>query len=538
MCRRTYTHAKMMKLQQSATCPVCLEGAHTDNDDYQENWNQWHAHLLELEAQTEPWLSWQKKEPIVTHKVDGCDMLHWLCRACVYKHNPVSGKFAIETCPVCRFELSIPGRDAENLVNLTEYAHIDVSDEESNEMSFSDDDSESETDVDVFISGYQVSTLGHMSLDCVLTKEVSTQNAARAAGQDITNASVLMVFTRNALYTPCGDERRNWGVQFLSHAISKLEDLNCMYREELGAGHIRPGIFMQFSLFEHAAAAGRHILALPPYFADGRFVTPLYDFSPDGRHAVQMQGFRNELRNNFDDESSDAHNEEVYASASVFFLQAIFPEFIAADQEAIAIYNDGQLLELNAQYNLVPPAFTKREYVVQVLYVIDNIVQRYNQSVYPDRVANTVLPTILGFVQTIIAPRPWVIMQIIQIRDQFKIPPAHLRARRQLWNFGIRIAYADLTLSRQPSISQHQFFERVTAFWQYLDSRDILIFNRIPLLSSVPITSAALIEAAGIEVDPPWIGRTPGPLASVVGPRNELIFEGMKYIDDTSHFFI
>jgi len=45
---RIHTY-KMMKLQQSATCPVCLEGAHTDTDGYQENCNQWHAHLIRID---------------------------------------------------------------------------------------------------------------------------------------------------------------------------------------------------------------------------------------------------------------------------------------------------------------------------------------------------------------------------------------------------------------------------------------------------------------------------------------------------------
>ena len=98
--------------------------------------------------------------------------------------------------------MNIPARDADNLANMQEYAQRDISDEESDEHSSSNNEDESEHDVDVFISGYRPSSLRHMSLECMLTREVSTQNAARAAGQDITNLSVLMVFTRNALYTP------------------------------------------------------------------------------------------------------------------------------------------------------------------------------------------------------------------------------------------------------------------------------------------------------------------------------------------------
>jgi hypothetical protein len=127
-------------------------------------------------------------------------------------------------------------------------------------------------------------------------------------------------------------------------------------------------------------------------------------------------------------------------------------------------------------------------------------------------------------------------MQIIQIREQPHIlvganqnagviPPAH----RRFWNNGIRIAYADLTLIRRPGITPPQLYERVAAFWQYLDSRDINVYSRVGLVS-VSNTLFALIAAAGIEVEPPFVGRSPGPLATVIGPRNELIFEAMKYI--------
>ena len=216
----------MMKVQQSTTCPVCLEGPDIDNDDYAENWNDWHQHLLELEEQTAPWLAWQKREPIATHKTDTNDIVHWLCRECVYRHDPVTRQFAIQACPVCRGVITIPGRDVATLPNREEYAHLNISDEESDEHEISEVEDEDDEDIKVYISGYQTNTL--LPLECMLTKEVSIRNAARSAGQDITNASVLMVFTRNASYTPCGDERRNWGVQFLLHSIEMLKDFNCM----------------------------------------------------------------------------------------------------------------------------------------------------------------------------------------------------------------------------------------------------------------------------------------------------------------------
>jgi len=49
---------EMMKLQQTAVCPVCFEGLHEgpDQHDYQANWDYWHEHSLSLEQDTAPWL--------------------------------------------------------------------------------------------------------------------------------------------------------------------------------------------------------------------------------------------------------------------------------------------------------------------------------------------------------------------------------------------------------------------------------------------------------------------------------------------------
>jgi len=122
----------MTKLQQTAACPVCFDGLQEgpDQHDYQANWNYWHEHSRSLEQDTAPWVSWQKKEPLVTHEVTGSDTMtkHWLCRGCVYRHNPASGQFSILNCPVCRHVLDIPGRVAGSVAHLQEYASEDVQD--------------------------------------------------------------------------------------------------------------------------------------------------------------------------------------------------------------------------------------------------------------------------------------------------------------------------------------------------------------------------------------------------------------------------
>ena len=122
----------MMKLQQTAVCPVCLDGLPDgcDIDNYEANWKYWHEHSLGLEQHSEEWVLWQKKEPIVTHEVEGSDTVtkHWLCRECVYRHDPVSGTFSILDCPICRQKLVIPGRETGSVAHLQEYAIEDVSD--------------------------------------------------------------------------------------------------------------------------------------------------------------------------------------------------------------------------------------------------------------------------------------------------------------------------------------------------------------------------------------------------------------------------
>ena len=103
----------------------------------------------------------------------------------------------------------------------------------------------------------------------------------------------------------------------------------------------------------------------------------------------------------------------------MLFWLTIIPELFAADQRAVAIFNDGQLLQLQAQYHLLPPNSTKREYVERVLITVDNIIQQYNQLVYPDFVYSheSVMQEQGGMMQDILAPRPWVIMQIIQMQQ-------------------------------------------------------------------------------------------------------------------------
>jgi len=291
-------------MQQTAACAICQYGLQDgpNKDDYAENWKQWHEHLLALEEQSEPWRLWQRKEPIVTHKVDGCNMVHWLCRECVYRHDPTTGRFCVQSCPICRTDLNIHGREAgveagmdeyahENIIDTFEFDNLDLEDYSDNSMEGESDGSE----VVSYVAGYR----RYYSRECILANEVMTQNAARAAGQDITSPSVFTVFTHNAPYTICGADRTNWALQFLQHSVEILQIWNdeeswqlnqAMAHDDSAAAHQLPAHdWTQGSLFDHAAAAGRFILAEPRYFDDGRIGTPLVDFSRVGQYAAQIQ---------------------------------------------------------------------------------------------------------------------------------------------------------------------------------------------------------------------------------------------------------
>jgi len=399
-----------MNVQQSAACPICKIGVQDgpDMDDYAENWKAWHEHLLTLEEQSEAWLYYKKKEPIVTHKVSGMDMVHWLCRECLYRHNPVTGVFNVKDCPICHHEITT--HRVVCVAGIDEFAHEDIIDTFAFDVRSQDDDSddslsrdsssveEDPREVGVYIAGYA----SIWNTTCILANEVLIQNTAYAAGQDITNPSVFTVFTRVAPYTICGGDRKNWAVQFLEHSVELLEPMHPIPRHDWTEG----------SFFGHAVAAGRYILAGHGYGENGTILSPLLDFAPGGKHAVQIQNFQSELQH----EDSE-HNLEVYASASVFFLTTIITELFAADQQALTIFNN--LARLHTQHHLSQPDFTRRDYVKRVFILLDNIIQQYNVSVYPNCVYNheSIMREEGGMIQNIIAPRPWVIMQIIQLEQ-------------------------------------------------------------------------------------------------------------------------
>ena len=177
-------------------------------------------------------------------------------------------------------------------------------------------------------------------------------------------------------------------------------------------------------MYDHAVGAGRFILAPTRYHADHSIATPLLEFSPTGRYAAQIQAFKDQLRGSSADDDEtfsvlDVEHNDTYACASIFVLLMLIPELFACESPPNHPLGIAQLLELDAQSNIVPPAFTKREYVERALTLVDNIAEEYNTSVFVDRVITfeNVVPG-LGKTEDLVAPRPWVIMQIIQMRQE------------------------------------------------------------------------------------------------------------------------
>ena len=330
------------------------------------------------------------------------------------------------------------------MAHLQEYASEDVHDSlqsDSDDDDGDDDgafpgDSDSDSGDDAGNSVVRVYVAGNTVGDeCVLAREVSAQNAARAAGESIANVSMLSVFTCNATYQPVGGHRVNWGVQFLMHATELLQDWGRRDRIYSFLAHPVPvHDWTHGSMFDHAVGAGRLILAPTRYHTvDRSIATPLLDFSPAGRHAAQIQAFKDELQlsspaaagghaSNPQQDAANHHqiHNDTYARASIFFLLTIIPELFHCELPPSYPAGIAQLHELKAQFSLVPPAFSTREYVERALRLVDHIAVDYNRFVFADRVITFEDADVPGGgkLENHIAPRAWVVMQIIQMRQK------------------------------------------------------------------------------------------------------------------------
>jgi len=87
---------------------------------------------------------------------------------------------------------------------------------------------------------------------------------------------------------------------------------------------------------------------------------------------------------------------------------------------------------------------------------------------------------------------------------------------------GIRIAYADLSCVRRPSITREEWAANVMAFYQQMDVLRKRVLYRLASVDNVSIAANLLIASASADVEEYFF-------ESVMLPRNELIFEGMKF---------
>ena len=275
--------------------------------------------------------------------------------------------------------------------------------------------------VRVFISGLDE----HEHVGSMLIREVCAQTHAQAIGQDITLPVKFLVFSRHHRYTRCGQTHRNWAVQFLIDATQTLMAQTAV-PHSLAPLHV----WGAGSLFDDAAAAGRYLILTTAQGLDGRMVLPLGDLSHVGRYAAEMQAYRNILRSDlYTGDPIDAINAGVYASAALFFVLEIFSQLFEADPLAAAIYNQSSLKNFQHAYANGPTIIcTQEDYVEQCLRSLDHIAQQYNimtpRQTAKVNVHNIGMPQeMMGTVQIITAPRPWVLMQMIQMRLQGDLDP-------------------------------------------------------------------------------------------------------------------
>ena len=259
----------------------------------------------------------------------------------------------------------------------------------------------------------------------MLIREVYAQIHAHAIGQDITLPVKFVVFSRHQRYTRCSQARRNWAVQFLIDATRTLM-----------AQPADPHLFIPLpvwgagSLYDDAAAAGRYLILSTTQGLDGGTVSPLGDLSHVGRYAAEMKTYRDTLRPDLDtDVSIHTVNTKVYASATLFFVLEVFSQIFDADPLAVAIYRRSQLKNFQNAYANGPDMLcTHEQYVTQCFLFLDNIAQRYNIMTPLQTTGRNVRtigmpPEMEGTVQIITAPRPWVLMQMIQMRLRGDLDP-------------------------------------------------------------------------------------------------------------------
>jgi len=260
-------------------------------------------------------------------------------------------------------------------------------------------------------------------LSSVLTREVFVQTQAASEQKDICVNARLVLCTRNALYTICGLERINWAVQFLVNATEGLQYAAFVHQQQQ-YGHTMPmHDWKNATLYENAVAAGRLFLRLPDYIPNHAVVQPVHFFSPGTYFHEKLEEFRTQLapnthtpgteepRNTTEYRNKREHNNVICAQVSVYFLTQIFPLLFASDPNAQKLYQSSGMCQTQAHSHI--------ENTIKCMVKLDKIAQQYNSLVARQYTCSKQYtpPGDTGCtVQIINGPRPWVIMQVIQMR--------------------------------------------------------------------------------------------------------------------------
>jgi hypothetical protein len=258
----------------------------------------------------------------------------------------------------------------------------------------------------------------------VLTREVFLQNGASSV-----NSGILLVCTLNGPgngpYTVCGAERMNWAVQMLINATEGLQYAACVYQQQQCGHAVQTHDWKNATLYENAVAAGRLFLRLPDYPPNYAVAQPHHFFSPGMGHNKQLEGYREHLalnthtrgmeepQNTVEYSKKTAHDNTICAQVSIYFLMHIVPLLFATDPHATKLYNSSKIHEKLSQ-NLLTS--TIQHCTESVMVEIDKIAQFYNETVAKHCTSSSAYVFSSHKVQIVKAPRPWVIMQVIQMR--------------------------------------------------------------------------------------------------------------------------
>ena len=266
-------------------------------------------------------------------------------------------------------------------------------------------------------------------ISSVLTREVFAQIKAESEQVDIRRDARLVVCTRGEGYTISGPERTNWAVQFLVDATEGLQYAAFMHQQQQHGRAVPIHKWKTATLYESAVAAGRLFLRLPAYTPNHAAQQPLHFFSPGTCHHAKLELYRTHLaldthtpgteepQDTVEHRSKTAHNNIICADVSVYFLMHVFPLLFAADPNALKLYNTSNICAAQAQNVLTK---TPQDRTTSVMHELDRIAQHYNEKVSEHfiRSEKFIPPGDTGcHVKIVKAPRPWVVMQVLQMRQ-------------------------------------------------------------------------------------------------------------------------